>query len=356
MPGSAETRKRFCVIDVGSRNVKFVLTSVESQDLPSMRDEQQCYARLQLGERVIDAKTRRPLALRELDIEALNRILVEYVRKCDEGGGKMLGVLATEWGRQAKNPGEIQSRVKKRTGLAIEILPREREGRFGYLAATRGTQGNIVLDLGSRSVQLSYWARGAASPETVSLPYGIDAASSEIFNADPNQPFSDAKATYLGTTRAGLGQILVKIKNEIDRGTLNKELFSLGENGDVVLALRGQLWDEKTYTGIDESTYAALIKFFPPTRTSTHGLVTGLIPAADVTTLGMKLDQDPKLVSLLKSPDVRNVYGAKMLIMPTLVSMIAKELGIETLVLVPQELADGLVVDTLTNPAVSGEP
>ncbi len=345
---SVDTRNRFCVIDVGSRNVKFVIASIEGKDASSIRDENQCYARLRLGEKILDPLKKFPLALQDLDTEALVRIMTQYIQICEKQGGTMRGAIASEWARQAKNPEQILNQVKTRTGMTLDILPREKEGRYGYIAATRGTPGKIVLDLGSRSMQVSYWPRGASGPDSVSLPLGIDEAASRFFDDADHRGYPATRAAFIAATGPLLGPTLLKIRAELDKGKLDKEIISLGENGDVVMALQGKLWDETTRKGIDEPTYAALIKYFTPTQTETHGPVTGFVKAADVGAVASKLDQDTDLVTSLKAGDIKNVYGSKILVFPPVMSMLAKELGIESLVLVPQEMPDGLILDSLS--------
>lgn len=344
---AVDTRTRYCVVDVGSRNVKLVVASVESTDRPSMRDDRQCYARMQLGDRIVEPSSRMPGVLGDGDVDALVQIINQYSKICQGSGGKMLGAIATEWARQVKNPDQIQAKIKARTGIAMEILAREREGQIGYMAATRGATGKIVLDVGSRSVQISYWPRGDAAPSAVSIPLGIDEASNRFFTSPDFPTYVAAKTAFFDEISPALGPTLVRIQEELTHGTLNREMFSLGENGDVVAALRGQLWDARTRKGVDEATYSALVKYFTPTRTGTHGLVTAFVTASDFSGLSRMMESDQRLVDELKLEENRRIYGAKMLVVPALVSMLTRSLSIDTIVLVPQELPDGLVVEGL---------
>jgi hypothetical protein len=130
-------------------------------------------------------------------------------------------------------------------------------------------------------------------------------------------------------------------------GALAPELFSLGENGDVPLALAGKLWDPATRKGVDEASYSALLKARPPTTSPTFGTVTAVISAGELAALGRSLEQSPALFDELRGDRIKRVYGYKMLAVPAVVSALAEELGIETVVLVPQEMPDGLIVDQL---------
>ena len=49
----------------------------------------------------------------------------------------MVGAAATQWARDATNMPEVISMEKAGTGLDLEVLTPEQEGRYGYVAGTR---------------------------------------------------------------------------------------------------------------------------------------------------------------------------------------------------------------------------
>ena len=61
----------------------------------------------------------------------------------------------------------------------------------------------------------------------------------------------------------------------------------------------------------------------------------------------MLLTRDRALFDSLRSERLRRVYGNKMLVFPTLIALLEQELGLRTLVLVPQEMADGYLIASL---------
>ncbi len=341
-----DARKRFCVIDVGSRNVKLTIASTATNDPKSLHEDQQCHARLGLGDKILDGRAL-PGPLLALDTEGLVRIMAAYVGICERSGGRMVGAIATEWARKATNPDYIQAQVKDRTGLALEILERDGESRYGYLAASRGVLGSIVIDFGSRSLQVSFWPVGEAQPLTVSLPMGIDAAAKQFFSGAAASGYHAANTAFLEAAGTPLVPMLARMQAEIQAGRLKKEIISLGENGDLVMALDGRLWNSKTHSGIDDAAYGSLVGGFAFTRSDTYGTVTGLVRTSDLAALPVAFQKDADLVTMLKSARSKDSYGSKMLVVPAFVSMLAKDLGVETIVLVPQQLATGVIIDKL---------
>lgn len=337
-------KTRLCVIDVGSRNVKLVVASVDDQDVRSLAEERTCRCRLQLGERTFDQMTQTARPLEGETEEALVTLVRQYVAQCDRDGGRVVGAVATEWARRAQNPDDIRKALQARAGVKLEILSRDREGRFGYLAATRGARGKLVLDFGSRSVQVSFWPRGDKDPQTVSLPLGIDEVGDRFFGRSEIKDYGAARAEYVAALRKELGPALEKIREAIRTKTLAPDLYSLAENGDVVLALDGKLWDPASHQGVDETTYQSLLRSQVPTPTADFGPVTAVLRANEIAKLGKQVE-DRALFEELRSDRVKRFYGFKMLVYPALVAFLHDELGVDRVILVPQEMPTGLLVD-----------
>jgi hypothetical protein len=340
-------RARRCVIDVGSRNVKLLVASVRGGDSRSLAGDRICRSRQQLGEKTFDQKTQTPRPLAAADQEALLRLAGAYAALCRQDGGEMLGAVATEWARRAPNAAQVSAAFQSQTGVTLEVLSREREARYGYLAATRGAPGKMVLDFGSRSLQIAYWPRKAAAPELTSLPLGIDEAGDRFFGKKEHRRYGPARAEFAAAVRAGLSGPLASLRTASRAHLLSPELFSLGENGDVPLAVAGRLWDPTTHRGVDEGGYGALLKSRSPGIHALYGYVTAVLSTHDIETLAKTIDANPALFEELRSERVKRIYGYKMLALPALVGVLAEDLGLETVVLVPQEMPEGLIVDRL---------
>jgi hypothetical protein len=205
----------------------------------------------------------------------------------------------------------------------------------------------MVLDFGSRSVQLSYWPRGAAAPEAASLALGIDEAGDRFFGNPAFPDYPAARAAFVAALRAGLAATLSRMRTAMRAHTLAPELFSLGENGDLALAVAGKLWDPTGHHGVDEAGYGTLLKARPPIASPTFGIVTAVLSTRDLAQLARALETTPALFEELRADRVKRIYGYKVLAVPALVGALSEDLGIETVVLVPQEMPDGLIVEQL---------
>jgi exopolyphosphatase / guanosine-5'-triphosphate,3'-diphosphate pyrophosphatase len=71
-------------------------------------------------------------------------------------GADEIDVVATSAIREATNSEDFLARARAASGLAIRVLSREEEARYGYLAAVNSTdlQDGAVLDIGGGSLQL----------------------------------------------------------------------------------------------------------------------------------------------------------------------------------------------------------
>jgi hypothetical protein len=341
----AAGKLRHCVIDVGSRNVKLMVASMEDEDPRSIKSERFCRSRRQLGEKTFDQKAKASKPLSPEDQQALAMLLADYAALCKQDGGDLAGAIATEWARRATNGKEIVETMKG-AGVDLHILSREDEARYGYLAATRGAPGKLVIDFGSRSLQLSYWPRGDKAPATASVPLGIDEVGDRFFGKkDDFRKYGPARDAFATAVRSELAPHIAAIRRAFKATTLSPQLFSLAENGDVPLALDGKLWSGNK--GVDEATYSSLVKGRPSSPTTEYGPVTVVLPPKELAAFAKKLETDNKLFEELRSDRLKRIYGYKMLAFPALIAALGEDLKLEEVVLVPQEMPEGLLVERM---------
>src|SRR6185436_1149675 len=138
-------RTRQCAFDVGSTNVKLVITSSAGSDRSTLDGERVCKKALRLRDKVVDAMMM-PKALAEADMDALVAQLQKYRDLCASDGGTVLGAVATQWARTATNPDEIRSWFMAKLGLPLNIITGDQEGAYGYAAASHGQMDRIILD------------------------------------------------------------------------------------------------------------------------------------------------------------------------------------------------------------------
>jgi hypothetical protein len=337
-----------CAIDVGSRNVKLVVASVAGDRPATLNDERQCRVRLQLADKTFDTRTATVQPLSSGNQAALATLFRVYRKQCEADGGRMEGAIATEWARRTPNGPQIKRALEEETGIRMEILDRAAEARYGYLAATRGVRGRVVLDFGSRSLQLSFWSKGVSAPEGVSVPLGIDEAGDRFFSTAAAHTYAEGRRALEPVLRAALAPVLGSARASLKKKNLAPELFSLGENGDLALALAGKLWNGKALRPVSEAGYVAAVKSHTPQQDARYGRVTAVLGASPLRGIEKALTENQSLFDELREPGLRRVYGNKILVFPVLTRVLEEELGVDTLVLVPQEMADGFLTERLT--------
>ena len=112
----------------------------------------------------------------------------EFEKIADSSGCAELMAFATSAVRDAKNSDDVLSRVRKETGVQLQVLQGVDESRFTFLAVRRWygwSAGRIInLDIGGGSLELSNGVD--EEPEVaMSLPLGAGRLTREWLNDDP---------------------------------------------------------------------------------------------------------------------------------------------------------------------------
>ena len=148
------SERRQAVIDLGSNSFRLVVFSWSGEGREAWwkrTDEVHEAVRIGAG---LDASG-------ELGAEPMERglaMLELYAHFCRATGITDVRAVATSAIRDAANQAAFLEAARQRTGwLEIEVLEREREARYGYLAAVNSTTlaDGVALDIGGGSLQLS---------------------------------------------------------------------------------------------------------------------------------------------------------------------------------------------------------
>ena len=205
---TAEPHPTVCAIDLGSKNFKMVTGSKVD------------------GAVVTELIMKKPLALGKALLENANVIgaekrleveqaLLEFKRYCDNRAIHPLLAIATNAIRDANNRDEIAA-LARAIGIDLEIADGRREAEVGYLAATGGQPGKLVVEMGSRSLQVAWETAGRI--ETRLIDRGYEHAFQAFFRGAPH--FSQALMSYRGFLGERLG--------DLPRGS--DQLFALAAN------------------------------------------------------------------------------------------------------------------------------
>ncbi|XBQ16002.1 MAG: Ppx/GppA family phosphatase [Oceanicaulis sp.] len=169
---SAVERRDAAVIDVGSNSVRLVLFRIEDRALWPVFNEK-TMAGLGRGAR----ETGR---LNPDGVEAALRTLRRFAILLDAKNIEDRYAVATAAVRDCEDGPEFVARVKEETGLEIEVLSGEEEGRrsaLGVLAGVGDADG-LAGDLGGSSLELAR-LDGRKAGEAITLPLGPLAVMSE---------------------------------------------------------------------------------------------------------------------------------------------------------------------------------
>ncbi|KAK7432912.1 retrograde regulation protein 2 [Neonectria magnoliae] len=90
-------------------------------------------------------------------------------------------IIATEATRSALNSAEFLKQVKSATGLSVDMLHKEDEGRIGALGVASGFSDirGLMMDLGGGSTQIT-WIISQGGNGSISFPYGAAALTKTL--------------------------------------------------------------------------------------------------------------------------------------------------------------------------------
>jgi exopolyphosphatase / guanosine-5'-triphosphate,3'-diphosphate pyrophosphatase len=142
--------QRLAVIDLGSNSFRLVVFT-HTDDWWKRTDE--IYEPVRVGEH---QETGGPLQPEPME-RALETIEL-FAHFCRATGIERVRPLATSAIREASNRKAFVRAARKRSGLDVEVLSREQEARYGYLAVVNSTtlSDGVALDIGGGSMQLTH--------------------------------------------------------------------------------------------------------------------------------------------------------------------------------------------------------
>src|ERR1700761_5444191 len=172
---------RLGVLDVGSNTVHLLVVDAHRGGHPTPMSSTK--ATLRLAES-IDSSGK----LTKRGAEKLISTIDEFAKIADSSGCEQLMAFATSAVRDAENSDDVLSRVRKDTGVELEVLRGVDESRLTFLAVRRWygwSAGRINnLDIGGGSLEVSSGVD--EEPEVaLSLPLGAGRLTREWLPDDP---------------------------------------------------------------------------------------------------------------------------------------------------------------------------
>jgi exopolyphosphatase/guanosine-5'-triphosphate,3'-diphosphate pyrophosphatase len=175
---------RFAVIDVGTNSVKFVIGERDREG--QWRSVVDLAEVTRLGEGLDETGE-----LNEMPIRRTVEAISDMAEEAERDAVAAIAAVGTAGVRMARNGEAFAEAVRERTGISVEIISGDEEGRLAYVAATEGLQlgdgSLVVFDTGGGSSQFTF-GHGREVEERFSVNvgavrfterFGLDGAVSE---------------------------------------------------------------------------------------------------------------------------------------------------------------------------------
>jgi exopolyphosphatase/guanosine-5'-triphosphate,3'-diphosphate pyrophosphatase len=169
-------------IDIGSNTTRVLVAEPVDGQLKKVM-EQRAYTRINkaIGDdgAIVPEK-----------IEEVVEVVATQVRLARELGAEEIRAVATAAVREAGNGEAVAAKIGKRSGVPVEILSEEEEGRLAFIGATKTlghpADGMVgVVDVGGGSTEVVLGTVSGGVEEVLSWKVGSGALADELISSDP---------------------------------------------------------------------------------------------------------------------------------------------------------------------------
>ena len=232
----------YCVIDVGTNNILFLIASVNERINIIKRD-----SRIS----ALGGDMRNDL----LDIKAIGRtklILTDFIKKAHEFTNNII-IVGTSCSRDAKNISILSDWLGDKYKINYHVISGEEEAYFNGLANINEFQENldiILFDVGGGSTEF-IWIKDGKIIQTQSIDLGIRRLQNlfgsdyqkkyeethRLLNALPSSPFNNPVLIGIGGTATSLSAMkfqLIKYNPKV----VHKSKIAMSELKDILSNLR----------------------------------------------------------------------------------------------------------------------
>ncbi|KAK7408175.1 retrograde regulation protein 2 [Neonectria punicea] len=202
-PWQGHDGKLIGVVDMGSNGIRLSISDLSppmARILPTVLVYR---SSISLYDSQFDPETGEQVPIPDDVIESVCSVLSRFVSVCDDFGATkdQIHVIATEATRAAINSAQFLKTVHEKTGLTVELLPKEEEGQVGALGIASGfsSMEGLVMDLGGGSTQITWMLSQGAdiriSPRgSFSFPYGAAALTKKLADLRQGKSKHDGEA------------------------------------------------------------------------------------------------------------------------------------------------------------------
>ncbi|KAH7216866.1 Ppx/GppA phosphatase family-domain-containing protein [Fusarium redolens] len=177
------------IVDMGSNGIRFSVTDLSppfSRILPTIHVYR---VSISLYDAQFDPETGHQVPIPPDTIDDVIAALNRFKIVCTDLGVPQanIHVVATEATRAALNSAEFIKKINAATGLVVDMLPKEDEGRIGSLGVASGFSDirGLMMDLGGGSTQITWIISQGGNVRisdkgSISFPYGAAALTKTL--------------------------------------------------------------------------------------------------------------------------------------------------------------------------------
>lgn len=169
-------------IDIGSNTTRVLVAEPREGQLNKVM-EQRAYTR-------IGKSTTKDGSITQPMIHEVGEVVATQVRLAEELGAKAIKAVATAAIREARNRDEVVQAIGEVSGVEVEVLSEEEEGRLAFIGATKTlghpVEGRVaVVDVGGGSSEIVLGTVAGGADRVHSFQIGSGMLAEELLKSDP---------------------------------------------------------------------------------------------------------------------------------------------------------------------------
>jgi exopolyphosphatase/guanosine-5'-triphosphate,3'-diphosphate pyrophosphatase len=169
-------------IDIGSNTTRVLVAEPREGQLNKVM-EQRAYTR-------IGKSTTKDGSITQPMIHEVGEVVSTQVRLAEELGAEAIKAVATAAIRQARNRDEVVQAIGEVSGVEVEVLSEEEEGRLAFIGATKTlghpVEGRVaVVDVGGGSSEVVLGTVAGGADRVHSFQIGSGMLAEELLKSDP---------------------------------------------------------------------------------------------------------------------------------------------------------------------------
>ena len=254
-------RLNYGIIDLGSNSLRLEIFSYENKKLTNIFSKREVVG---LASYLLPEGY-----LSDLGIDSVIRVVLDFLEVSKSYKLEKMFMIATATIRDARNQNEILTRIKRASGIRVELLDEDKEGQYGYkgVSLEHKIKDGLIIDIGGGSTEVSVVHTGKLK-QSVSLNLGslntYITYVKEIFPS-PNESLRIA------------GAVVAALKlHKVEKEDI-KEAYGIGGTINAALVLLQNFYQKK-FSSLTRHNIKDLIAKIDPTKKKTYLSIIRMIP------------------------------------------------------------------------------